>query len=212
MKSNNIQLRGNCQCCGRLQAVTSGRVAKHGYEVKDRGQGGWFHGVCSGHVYAPIQVERTIADGVVKNVRAEVVAIHQLSALIASGKANPKFAGNRYDFATNKNIPVPFGDADKYNQAEARRSEVHKLDSRAKVGESWADDFDKLINRVHGKPLQQVKKPDAPAPITIGEKRQGATLVLTASYVQGARCYWKASNGNKGWMATRSWRELPIAA
>lgn len=51
MNAPDIQHRGNCQVCGRLHAVVKGKVAKHGYTVKD----GWFEGACNGQFYAPMQ-------------------------------------------------------------------------------------------------------------------------------------------------------------
>ena len=36
-----IQIRGNCQCCGKEQAVVGGLMSKHGYTVEN----GWFSGV-----------------------------------------------------------------------------------------------------------------------------------------------------------------------
>jgi hypothetical protein len=74
-----IQLRGTCQGCGHVQAcgepgaVT--RIAKHGYQVRYRGQGGFFTGTCGGsdrpvaevsvdHTKHLIELCRTRADGI----------------------------------------------------------------------------------------------------------------------------------------------------
>lgn len=64
-KSTKIQLRGNCPCCGRDQAVlASGRMSKHGYTVEQ----GWFQGVCSGDSHAPMQKDRVVTDRIIAQV------------------------------------------------------------------------------------------------------------------------------------------------
>lgn len=52
---------GTCQVCGRLQAVSRWRIAKHGYTVKD----GWFQGTCSGSRELPLEEDTTVLDATV---------------------------------------------------------------------------------------------------------------------------------------------------
>lgn len=212
MKTSNTQQRGNCQCCGRLQAVTGGAIAKHGYEVKSRGQGGWFHGVCGGHQFAPIQIERRVADTVVATVRKDAAALRKEAAKVKTGKVDPTTTGTRYDATTNKRVDVPFLGAPKHAQDAARRELVYKLESRAQAGESFARDFAALIERVHGQPLQQVAKPTAPPRITSDDKRiSSGRGELSVRYVDGANVHWKDTKGFKGRMSSRAWRALPVS-
>lgn len=39
---------GICQVCGRRQHLPAGRLSKHGYQIKQRGMGGYFVGTCRG--------------------------------------------------------------------------------------------------------------------------------------------------------------------
>lgn len=68
---------GNCQCCGRLQAVNSKtqRIAKHGYTV----DWGFFNGVCSGAGELPLQLDRTITDKTIKALRDHAAEMEQLT-------------------------------------------------------------------------------------------------------------------------------------
>ena len=80
------QIRGNCQCCGRQQAVVNGRMSKHGYTVKE----GWFSGICSGRNYAPIQVSRTTTDKIIADISAEIPELIAKAEKVKSGELTPK--------------------------------------------------------------------------------------------------------------------------
>ena len=77
--TTKIQLRGNCQRCGREQAVLapSGTMAKHGSTDK----GGWFIGGCSGHNYGPMQEDISVTRDIVATVRADVAKLLEIYAL-----------------------------------------------------------------------------------------------------------------------------------
>src|SRR4051812_29014333 len=87
--ANRNQFRGHCQCCGRLQAVPGSSMSKHGYEVKSRGQGGWFSGICQGERFAPIERERAQADAIVAAVRKECSELRARAAALRNGKLKP---------------------------------------------------------------------------------------------------------------------------
>jgi hypothetical protein len=205
-----IQLRGNCQRCGSLQAVTSGGVAKHGYTVKN----GWFEGVCHGNGFPPIQVARDEADRVVAAVRDEVVMLRRKIELIDAGKITPEFVKGHYSALLRDYEQIPFAKASAFQQQEAVKSLSWQTESRARSGESWARDFESLINSVHGTPLVEVKI-EAPDPILAGEKRtlDGKTLMVRTAV--GQRVYWTHERANgtilKGWTGIAAWRKLPKA-
>jgi len=50
---------GHCQACDRLQKLPDGMLAKHGYQIVDRGQYGYFAGVCKGAGHAPYEEDCT---------------------------------------------------------------------------------------------------------------------------------------------------------
>jgi hypothetical protein len=97
-------------------------------------------------------------------------------------------------------------------QKNAVASLIFQLESRARAGRSHADYMIKLLDKVHGTELiKEVKKEKAPA-ILIGEKRQGDSLVLTCTRVDGGRIYWSNEKGFKSWTGAASWRKFPLIA
>ncbi len=207
-----IQTRGNCQCCGRLQAQVRGDIAKHGYTVED----GWFQGVCQGHRYPSMQVERTVTDGIVASVRADVAALEIQLGLVKEGKLFPATVTNGRKFEGNKmvDVIVPYKEAEVWNQVAGVKAMIWKLESRIRSGTQFADGLEGVANRVHGTPLVQVAKPEPAARIQAGEQRLNERgLVLTALYQDAARVYYSYINSAgklyKGaWIGSRAWRAL----
>ena len=71
--------KGHCQVCGALHAVDNSHngLAKHGYDVSY----GFFNGTCSGADSRPIQLDRTIADKTVSQLKEYIVDMqNELSA------------------------------------------------------------------------------------------------------------------------------------
>jgi hypothetical protein len=196
-------------------------MSKHGYEVKNRGQGGWFSGVCSGNRYAPIERERAQADMIIASVREECASLRQRAADIRAGVIKPKEAkkdgvskrvevNGRYEWVYDM---VPFDQAPRYYQDEAVKSEAFRAERRAEMGESFARDLEKIVNEYHGKPLLEVAADAGPAPILAGERRLGGggERVLIAKYVDRGMVHWKDERGFGSKMHSRSWRLLPMA-
>lgn len=204
-KSTKIQLRGNCPCCGRDQAVlASGRMSKHGYTVEQ----GWFQGVCSGDSHAPMQKDRVVTDRIIAQVRADVVKLLQQAADLEAGKIHPLTC--KVSHMRNAE-PVPFKEAPEWAQREAVRSAIYGAQSRARAGESFADQMEALVNAVHGQPLREVPVEEGPAPVRAGERRKSPRGLLTATRVEGARVYWKDERGFKSWTGTQAWRKMELA-
>lgn len=153
---DKTQLRGNCQCCGRDQAVNH-TVAKHGYEVKDRGHGGYFRGVCSGHAYEPMQVKRDITDVVIAGCRADAERLDERAAGLRSGALVPDTVQGRYNAEKREYDRLPFAEGTPWQKRDAVETEVYRCESRARAARAAADDLEKLVNRVHGQPLRVVK-------------------------------------------------------
>lgn len=210
--SNSIQYRGHCQCCCRIQAVTFGNMAKHGYQVQQRGQGGWFVGVCGGHNFAPVEHERRVLDSVVVDIRADVAKLRALADKYEAGTSHPAMCKTRrYDHEKRDYVSVPWSEANEYEQAEALKSAIWAMRNRANAGDAQADMMIKIADEYHGKPLIEQVKPSAPAPVLVGERRLGANGVLVATRVAGARVYWTNERGFNGWTGTRAWRLLVAA-
>lgn len=209
----DIQLRGHCPCCGHEQAVVRGRMSKHGYQVKH----GWFEGVCIGQHYEPVEKNRKPADEIVAGIRAEVARIRARVADLNRGVVSPDKvkSGRKLETVGNRqrwvDVLIPYADGSYYEQERAVENEVRAIEYRAREGESFAHHLKVVADTYHGKPLIEVAKPAAPAPIVIGEKRSNGAVVadvLTVTRIDGARVYWVNGRGFKGWTGTQAFRKL----
>jgi hypothetical protein len=145
------QIRGNCQCCGRDQAVKNGRMAKHGYTVER----GWFAGVCFGERFAPMQVSREQTDKVIADITAEIPELIAKAELIKSGNLTPKtIVVGRYD---NKQ-EIPFADASPLQKSKALTSLEWSFRNRAHAGESFIKTLAEIVDQKHGKELVKIYK------------------------------------------------------
>ena len=212
MTNTKQQLRGICQCCGRQQAVVNGAMSKHGYTVEQ----GWFSGVCTGQHYAPMQISRDHADDIIASVRTECIDLRARAAGLKAGTIKPLMAktGGKIEEAGVsrwkwKDEVVPFANATAHYQREAVQAEVWVAERRAQMGEDFATSLERMANEYHGKALDVVQREAGPAPILIGEKRQGKR-VLTVSSIEGARVYWTDAKGFKGWTGTQAFRNMPL--
>lgn len=209
----DIQIRGNCQCCGREQAVVGGFMSKHGYTV----QNGWFSGVCSGNHFQPMQFSRVETDSIVSDIRVEIPKLLALADQYESGAVTPDFVVKRsYSVELRKSIEtkILYAEADAYDQKSARSQIVWNYRNRASAGKSFADHLESIANKVHGTPLIEVAKKEI-EPICIGDKKtsQETGAIYTCFKVDGVRVYWssaRASDGKviKSWMGSQSWRKM----
>lgn len=211
---NEKQLRGHCQVCGRFQAVPNGRMAHHGYRVRN----GWFEGACSGHNWQPIEKERAVADRVIEEVSAECAALEAKVAALQAGEIKPEKA------KSGKRVPVQgkygmnwgdeyvaFAEAEPYYQEQAVKLEIWNNESRARQGRQFVEFMVALIKAKHGQALIEVAKPEAAAPILPGEKRQFASgVVVVALYQERGRVWYRGPRG-ENWIGSRSWRALAKA-
>lgn len=193
MTDTKIQLRGNCPCCGRQQAVVGTRMSKHGYTVDH----GWFNGVCPGHHYAPMQIDRTVADEVIADTYTEVAQLLRDAAALKAGKAHPKQVA-KYPHTTIKGVRqmVDWADASEYERSEGVRNAIYRAEARARQGEAFASQHDALLNQVHGTPLIEVAV-ETPRVIEAGSrvKIQGKEVVVTAVEYRECRGIGPSMNG-----------------
>lgn len=59
--------RGTCQCCGALQKLPAGVLAKHGYEVA---RWGFFNGICQGAGEKPFEQDYSLIEKFIVNAQA----------------------------------------------------------------------------------------------------------------------------------------------
>jgi hypothetical protein len=136
--------RGHCQYCLRLIAidVTTGKLAKHGYNVK----GGMFIGQCPGSEVLSLHVDRTHTDRVIVMYRDSAKDHTKFADRIESGRSHPEtcLGGEPY---YERNLT----DAElvRYWRSETRPCKVKKInprtgaayevDSTEAVRIAWAD-------------------------------------------------------------------------
>lgn len=211
-KTNNTKLLGYCQCCGRLQAVKSNRMAHHGYQVKD----GWFQGVCPGHQFAPMQRERFEADYIVATVRQQVAELRQYAADLASGSVtlgiidDPRHASHKRG---QDKVTVAWSDLPAYYADQARDHAIWQTNARADSGERFAAFMTDLVTKVHGTCLIEAERPCPPVVIQSGERRvlaNGCIATSTAFAWRGRVAFTYDRNGQQFHlgMGTRTWRLL----
>ena len=201
----NFKLLGNCQVCGRLQAVNSG-MSKHGYTVAQ----GWFQGVCSGEGELPMQQDDTVTKRVYESIKAEIVQLEITILNLKSGQITPKTAPTAGYYKAPR---VPFAEAPEYYQQEEVDSVVRNIQYRIKAGLDHANYITALSVNVMGKELIKEIKPVKAPMILEGEKRLADDGVFVCRYVDGARVYWKKVVGEKtykSWTGTTAWRKLEL--
>jgi hypothetical protein len=208
-----IQIRGNCQCCAREQAVVGGFMSKHGYTVAH----GWFQGVCSGNHHQPMQFSRVETDRIVSEIRAEIPKLLALSDQYESGYIKPESVTKRVlDVELRKwvDVKIAFAEATRLEQSRAVEQIVWSLRNKARNGKSFADQLESIANKVHGTPLIEVAKKGVD-PICVGDKKlsKESNSEFTCTRVHGVRVYWSATRASDGkeirsWMGSQAWRKL----
>ena len=201
-----IQIRGNCQCCGREHAVVDGRMAKHGYTVES----GWFKGVCAGKHFAPIQVSREQTDTLIATVRKQVLEMIAKADKVASGEFKPTTI-TRHPHSKKAMEFIPFAEATVYEQRDAIRALEWNYRRTAEMGTSFAKMMTEVADKYHGKALVEVAKKEAPAFIMPRDQKTDKDMIYTCSSVQGARVYYTVQKGAatfNGWMGSQSWRKM----
>jgi hypothetical protein len=211
--TKTIQIRGNCQCCGKEQAVVGGLMSKHGYTVEQ----GWFSGVCEGNFFKPMQVSRVETDNIVASIRIQIPKLLAQSEQYLSGALTPDYVVKRsYNAELRKNVEIktPYADASVYEQESARKQIAWTLKSRADMGKTFSDQLEAIANKVHGTALIETEKKQV-IQICVGDKKKSQETGLTyvCFKVEGARIWWtsaRASDGKilKSWMGSQSWRKL----
>lgn len=201
------QRRGNCQCCGRQQAVLdTGAMSKHGYTVDH----GWFKGVCNGQKHAPLQHDRKVTDFIVTDIRSECDKLEELAHAYRLGHKHPARV-SRSSYRRGEDPTVAWEDADKWTREAGLTSAIYNLQNRARAGRAHADMMEQLADAVHGKPLINVEVETGPAPIKLGETRKAPNgKVLKVVRLQGARVYWKDERGFSSWTGSSAWRKYEL--
>lgn len=210
--SNEIQLRGICQCCGREQAVMrSGTMSKHGYTVDH----GYFNGVCVGQNYKPMQQDRAQADLRIAAVLEQAAKHAQRAADLEAGKIHPTEVKPRFALSSSVKM-IAWADADKWDREAAVQTAIRCEQRAAEWGKKFAAELTALADLYHGTELKVVQK-QAAEPVRIGDKRKADNgTVITAVRIERARVYWTREDGrpgarHHGWTGTAAWRRMDKA-
>ncbi len=159
---------GTCQCCGRVQAIQNGGLAKHGYTVDY----GFFNGTCSGSGQLPLEQDDSILIDTVARLRAYAA---KQDANVAAGTHGVTIfvRSNSTDQIIRKTIGKaewiesearPHWDEDtvEYWWAKAKKMEGRLIANRAEYARRDAQALIDLRDRTLGQPLQEREPADAP--------------------------------------------------
>lgn len=209
MINDNIQLRGHCQVCGRIQAVRSGHMAHHGYRVEN----GWFTGKCYGHQHQPMERDITVTQSVIDSVQKQIIVLAAKLMSLKLGEWHPATVQGHWNSKLRDYDRIAWADAPAYRQRHEIDLASHKLDMQIRGGESFIKTMTELIERVHGQPLTEVKRTEKPEQILVGETRiSGAGGKLVALKIDGSRVTARNPSGMPIRMSSRAWRALTKAA
>lgn len=147
---DKTQLRGHCQCCGRVHAATSGYVAQHGYTVRH----GFFKGGCPGHRYQPMEKDRAVTDRAADAMDYTAKRQLRLAQRLKDGKSRPALVRVGYGIDAKT---IPFEEADARQQREAIKAAIYSAEAEARHLPKMAQAMRELADRVHGQPLVVVK-------------------------------------------------------
>lgn len=201
----DYKLLGNCQVCGRLQAVNRG-MSKHGYTVEQ----GWFAGICSGQNELPMQQDDSVTLDVCESISDEIVELEKLVADLQSGKAKPKTAPIAAFYRAER---VNFSEAPQRMQEYEIEKNICDIQFRIKSGALHIEYLMNVLSKVKGLELVKEVKAQKPAEIQKGEKRKDDKGVYVCSRVDGARIYWDKFVGDrvfKSWTGVSAWRKLEL--
>lgn len=206
--TKNIQYRGHCPICGRVQAVYKGTMAHHGYNVYGKGYGGMFVGSCeASKLYQPLERSRAGCDDFCERLEAEAVQFDALADSYASGESHPLETG------PVMGSMIPWHKGDDYQRAHTIEIECFKLRRKAELLRAHIKFLQDLADARHGQNLIEVDRNVRPEHIEKGELREQGSRVLTCERVEGARVYYSFVRGNgkkvQSWHGTALWRRLP---
>lgn len=180
--SQKVQLRGNCQCCGRDHAVVGNTMSKHGYTVEQ----GWFQGVCNGEVYQPLQNDRSQTDRIIASVRAEVEELKIKVQKLESGEIHP-LEIRRCSRRRDESEFISWEEASPYQRESGVKSAIWNTQNRIKAGESFADGMEVLANKVHGQPLREVAV-ESKRQVEVGSQVKVCGQVVTVTKIDYRIC------------------------
>lgn len=186
-----IQYRGNCQCCGRLQAMLdNGQIAKHGYTVQD----GWFSGVCHGHNFPPLQIGRAGLDSMIFSINTDIKFLTGRLEAYRAGTSHPDLVSNMEPGHNHRMIK--WEEASDMQRRHGFRNEVSRMENRIRMGEAYIKNMNELAAEVLGTPLKEVPLLKE-AGIAVGDTVRiiGETVVVTKIEFAVARGIGPGING-----------------
>lgn len=175
--SNAATHLGTCQVCGREQALPSGILSKHGYEVAGFG---YFHGVCFGAGHLPLEQDRKIADNVAADLRRSAALDLQHVAWLRDKTENPTRANSgRRVLVRNRweDERVAYAEAPAHEQDAERARLIVRHESEARSKFSYADRIEELADRVTHKVELRVRPAEAPRKVV----KVGSVVIVWGS-------------------------------
>lgn len=180
----DVQNRGTCQICGRVQAVRDkGNITHHGYTIEY----GWFQGTCPGQRHKPLEHDKSETEKQIGLIEKEIPEIEKRIKKLKAGKIHPlKISNGSTGFGRNRqNNWIDWADAPSRMQEEAVRSAIYDEERRIKDGHATIKFLKELIDKVHGKDLVKIDKTPK-AGIEVGSKIKVWGDVQTVTKIKDA--------------------------
>jgi hypothetical protein len=134
-------------------------IAQHGYTV----DWGHFNGVCMGANGQPLELDKSMTEQIVKELREDVAPrADKLAADLRSGAVTPKWfmrvstGERRFGVPQYKDVECTRADIDDATAARQIDIAFYAAQSKAKGARAHANDLEKLIPARHGQPLYPV--------------------------------------------------------
>lgn len=173
--SNKATHRGSCQACGRVQAIEPNKqlIAKHGYTV----DWGFFNGVCAGADHRVLEVDHSLTDSIIKQLREDVApAADQRAADLRSGAVEPKWfkripreKRNRFEMQKYDDVDCARAELSDDVAAQQIRFAIHAAENKATQARSHATMLEKLIVARFGQPLVAINL-EAKKVLAVGDR------------------------------------------
>jgi hypothetical protein len=139
--------------------MVDGYLAKHGYTV----EWGFFSGTCMGSGCKPLELEKTLTEAIIVDLREKVApAADKLAADLEAGAVEPKWMKTvkltERRFGPTKKVECERAELQSWQQAEQLKAAIYRALGDARGARSHADMLEQMIEMRHGKELTPVTR------------------------------------------------------
>ena len=161
---------GNCQVCGRKQAIecvgpgdgfNTGKLAKHGYKVAGFS---YFVGTCEGSGEQALQLQHVITDDICNRLTEYAARQLKFARQLESGEVVPEQVrvGQKRQVVNNcqtlVDVYVAWAEALEHKQKEQVKRDIYKHENNAHNAKSHVEFLIEMKKKIYGTALVPVKK------------------------------------------------------